>query len=98
MVKDVQSEEEISEDVIDDAEKGQGEGDGNGDFLCAPCEDPEGIDEGVEIEAEVQKAARDPGQPTQAQREEHNLTHCHLLSNHFIPAHHCCFFAYSHQH
>ena len=33
------------------------------DFLCMPCEDPEGIDEGVEVEAEMQRAAADPGQP-----------------------------------
>ena len=45
------------------------------DFLCMPCEDPEGIDEGVEVEAEMQRAAADPGQPTRAQREEHDLTH-----------------------
>ena len=38
-----------------------------------PCadggEDPDAIDEGVEIEAEVQRAATDPGQPTQSERE-----------------------------
>ena len=46
-----------------------------GDFLCMPCEDREGVDAEVEEEAEVQRPAADPGQPTRAQREEHNLTH-----------------------
>ena len=49
------------------------------EFCCMPCadggEDPDAIDEGVEIEAEVQRAATDPGQPTQSEREEHDLTH-----------------------
>ena len=78
VVKGVVSEEEISDGTdgaIGDAEEGQGKGDGKDDFQCTPCEDQEGIDEGVEVEAEVQRAARDPGQPTRAQREEHNLTH-----------------------
>ena len=47
---------------------------GNG-FLCMPCEDQEGIDAEVEVEAEVQRAAADPGQPTRAERDEHSLTH-----------------------
>ena len=40
-----------------------------------PVDDPDGIDDDVDLEAEVQRAATDPGQPTQAQRDEHNLTH-----------------------
>ena len=45
------------------------------DLICAPCEDPDSIDADVDLEAEDQRAATDPRQPTQAQREEHNLTH-----------------------
>ena len=52
---------------------------GNG-LVCMPCEDSENIDQEVDIEAEVQRAARDPGQPTRAEREEHNLTHFPLRS------------------
>ena len=40
------------------------------DPICAPCEDPDSIDDDVDIEAEVQRAATDPGQPTQAERDE----------------------------
>ena len=48
--------------------------------ICRPCEDPGSIDAEVDVEAEVQRAASDPGQPTQAEREEHNLTHFPLRS------------------
>ena len=44
-------------------------------FVCMPCEDPEGADQDVEDEAEVQMPATDPGQPTPREREEHELTH-----------------------
>ena len=45
--------------------------------LCKPC-DPfgdEGDDAEVEAEAEVQRPATDPGQPTQAEVDEHELSH-----------------------
>ena len=35
---------------------------------CVPC--------AVVEEAEVARGVRDPGQPTQAERDEHDLTHC----------------------
>ena len=38
-----------------------------------PCEDPESVDEGVELEAQIQRAATGPAQPTQAEREAHEL-------------------------
>lgn len=78
-------EEDAAKDVESgrdgDKKEGQCAGEGKSqeecteEFFCFPCEDPEGIDAGVEIEAEVQRAASDPGQPTKAQREEHDLTH-----------------------
>ena len=40
-----------------------------------PCEDTEGVDAEVDLEEEVQRAAADPGQPTWAEKEEHQLTH-----------------------
>ena len=53
------------------------------EFMCMPCEDgaaedAEGIDDGVEFEAEIQRAATEPGQPDQREREEHELTHFHF--------------------
>ena len=75
----VTGEEQIGEDECDaqiiESEKQEGDAAGWEDVICAPCEDPESIDEGVDIEAEIQRAATDPGQPTAAQREEHDLTH-----------------------
>ena len=44
-------------------------------FTSMPCEDPEAIDEGVETEAEEQRGAADPGQPTQAERDAHDISH-----------------------
>ena len=46
-----------------------GDGPVNGPIpMCAPCS--------VVEEAEVARGVRDPGQPTNSQREEHELTHC----------------------
>ena len=70
--------EESAEEATGDAMNGQvASGDENDwdRFLCMPCDDSEGIDAEVDIEAEIQRAATDPGQPTQAERDEHNLTH-----------------------
>ena len=78
-VEVVKSEAEIGENEDDEniVESDEGEGCANKweDLICAPCEDPDAIDADVDIEAEVQRAAVDPGQPTRGQREEHNLTH-----------------------
>lgn len=75
----VKSEEEVVEskgdEEINESEKQEGDEFGGEDPICAPCEDPDSIDADVDLEAEVQRAATDPGQPTQAQRDEHNLTH-----------------------
>ena len=75
----VKSEEEIGEhegdEKINESEKQEGDKFGGEDPICAPCEDPDSIDADVDLEAEVQRAATDPGQPTQAQRDENNLPH-----------------------
>ena len=47
----------------------------NDGFLCAPCEDDDNIDGDVQVEFEQQRGAPDPGRPSQAQIDEHNLTH-----------------------
>ena len=39
-------------------------------FSCMPCEEPGGAEEDAEEEAEAQRPATDPGQPTQREREE----------------------------
>ena len=69
--------EHISEDMAGDTgdDQAAGEEEARDELRCMPCEDQEGVDAGVEEEAEVQRAAVDPGQPTRLQREEHNLTH-----------------------
>ena len=41
--------------------------------LCLPCNPVDGDD--VEEEAEAQRVATDPGQPTKQQRDEHNVSH-----------------------
>ena len=77
-VEDDEAEEEISEYSKKDAEEDtrrQGQKEPENELICMPVEDPEGIDAEVELEAEVQRAATDPGQPSQAEREEHCLTH-----------------------
>jgi len=78
-VEVVKSEAEIGENEDDEniVESDEGEGCASKleDLICAPCEDPDAIDADVDIEAEVQRAAVDPGQPTRGQRKEHNLTH-----------------------
>ena len=75
----VKNEEEVVEskgdEEINESEKQEGDEFGGEDPICAPCEDPDSIDADVDLEAEVQRAATDPGQPTQDQRDEHNLTH-----------------------
>ena len=52
---------------------------GNDAFLCKPCnpveDDDEIVDDDLEDEAEVERIARDPAQPTKKQREEHNAAH-----------------------
>ena len=67
----VKSEAEIGENEDDETivESDEGEGCANKweDLICAPCEDPDAIDAGVDIEAEVQRAAVGPGQPTRGQ-------------------------------
>ena len=78
-VKIVKNEAEVGEnendETIGESEEPEGGVDEWEDLICAPCEDPDSIDADVDIEAEVQRAAVDPGQPTRGQREEHNLTH-----------------------
>ena len=78
-VEVVRSEAKIGENEDDEniVESDEGEGCATEceDLICAPCEDPDSIDADVDVEAEVQRAAVDPGQPTRGQREEHNLTH-----------------------
>ena len=79
--EEVKGQEEIrdgdaQEEMTVDDKKPEGEvGENVSEFQCMPCEDPEAIDEGVEVEAEVQRTATDPGQPTQSEKEEHDLTH-----------------------
>ena len=43
--------------------------------LGSPRADRAGQDADIEEEAEVQRALRDPGTPSKAEREEHELTH-----------------------
>ena len=79
-VKGVKGEEEIDEEECDENINDQEDREGNDDIraevlICSPCEDPDSIDADVDIEAEVQRAAVDPGQPNQTQRDEHNWTH-----------------------
>ena len=65
----VKGEEEIGEDKCDEniieLEKHEGGALGWEDPICAPCEDPDAFDADVDIAAEVQRAATDPGQPRQ---------------------------------
>ena len=78
-VKVVKNEAEVGENDVDkitgEPEELEGGTDEREDLICAPCEDPDSVDADVDVEAEVQRAAVDPGQPTRGQREEHNLTH-----------------------
>ena len=78
-VKIVKDEAEVGENegdkVTGESEELEGGTDEWEDLICAPCEDPDSVDADVDIKAEVQRAAVDPGQPTRGQREEHNLTH-----------------------
>ena len=62
----------------DSADGGDGQGDEQveaRDDLEAPEADEAGQDIDVEEEAERQRGLRDPGTPTKAEREEHDLTH-----------------------
>ena len=79
---EVEREDEITGDVRNEVGY-QGEVDSQEEydnFTCAPCidgadESTEGIDGEVEVEAEMQRAAADPGQPSPREKEEHELTH-----------------------
>ena len=69
--KDVDNQEEVgSKEEMHDGEETE-------ELRCKPC-DPVGeeiVDEEVQEEAEVQRPVTDPGQPTQAMIDEHDLTH-----------------------
>ena len=57
----------------DDGEEEQPQVEGG--ELGSPGADRAGQDADIEEEAEVQRALRDPGTPSRAEREEHELTH-----------------------
>ena len=71
-VKVVKNEAEVGENDVDkitgEPEELEGGTDEREDLICAPCEDPDSVDADVDVEAEVQRAAVDPGQPTRGQR------------------------------
>ena len=54
-----------------------GENEAGDELFCGPCEEgaDENIDAEVEVEAEEQQVATDPGQPTKAEKEAHEVTH-----------------------
>ena len=54
-----------------------GENEAGDELFCGPCEESAGenIDAEVEVEAEEQQVAADPGQPTKAEKEIHEVTH-----------------------
>ena len=60
-------EDKCDENIIEHEDREGGDDIGAEDLICAPCEVLDGIDADVDVEAEVQQAAVDPGQPIQAQ-------------------------------
>ena len=74
----MKGEEEIGGDECDEtiieSETQEGDAAGWEHLNCAPCKDPDAIDADIDIEAKVRRAATDPGQPIQVQRNEHILT------------------------
>ncbi len=76
---DVNAEDKVvtgaeGEGEIVDMDKEARENEKPDEFMCRECNPNE------DQEAEIMKTARSPSEPSQAEREEHNLTHCKFRS------------------